>query len=35
VVAPLDATPRDLLRIPEADANVNLAPEVGELTAIG
>ena len=32
VVAPLDATPRDLLRIPKADANVNLAPEVGELT---
>ncbi len=32
VVAPLDATPHDLLRIPEADANVNLAPEVGELT---
>ena len=32
VVAPLGASPRDLLRIPEADANVNLAPEVGELT---
>ena len=32
VVAPLDASPQDLLRIPEADANVNLAPEVGELT---
>jgi light-independent protochlorophyllide reductase subunit B len=32
VVAPLDASPRDLLRIPEADANVNLAPEVGDLT---
>ena len=32
VVAPLDATPRDLLRIPEADANINLAPEVSDLT---
>ena len=32
VVAPLDSTPRDLLRIPDADANVNLAPEVGDLT---
>ena len=32
VVAPLNATPRDLLRIPDADANVNLAPEVGDLT---
>jgi light-independent protochlorophyllide reductase subunit B len=32
VVAPLDATPRDLLRIPDADANVNLAPEIGDLT---
>jgi light-independent protochlorophyllide reductase subunit B len=32
VVAPLDATPHDLLRIPDADANVNLAPEVSDLT---
>mgnify|MGYP000005488635 FL=1 len=32
VVAPLNATPRDLLRIPDADANVNLAPEIGDLT---
>jgi light-independent protochlorophyllide reductase subunit B len=28
VVAPLDARPADLQRIPEADANVNLYPEV-------
>jgi light-independent protochlorophyllide reductase subunit B len=28
VVAPLGATPRDLLRLPEADANVCLYPEV-------
>ncbi len=32
VVAPLGATPHDLLRIPDADANINLAPEVGDLT---
>jgi light-independent protochlorophyllide reductase subunit B len=32
VVAPLNATPRDLLRIPDADANVNLAPEISDLT---
>ena len=32
VVAPLGATPQDLLRIPEADANINLAPEVADLT---
>jgi light-independent protochlorophyllide reductase subunit B len=30
VVAPLGATPADLLRIPEADANVCLYPEVAE-----
>jgi light-independent protochlorophyllide reductase subunit B len=32
VVAPLGASPQDLMRIPEADANVNLVPEVGDLT---
>ena len=32
VIAPLGATPHDLLRIPDADANINLAPEVGDLT---
>lgn len=33
VVAPLGATPEDLLRLPEADFNVCLYPEVGELAA--
>jgi len=32
VVAPLGATPADLLRLPEADANVCLYPEVAETT---
>jgi light-independent protochlorophyllide reductase subunit B len=32
VVAPLGASPHDLLRLPEADANINLAPEVADLT---
>jgi light-independent protochlorophyllide reductase subunit B len=33
VVAPLGATPDDLRRIPEADANVDLYPEVARTTA--
>ncbi len=32
VVAPLGASPQDLLSIPNADANVNLCPEVSDLT---
>lgn len=32
VVAPLGASPRDLQSIPAADANVNLCPEVSDLT---
>jgi light-independent protochlorophyllide reductase subunit B len=32
VVAPLGATPADLLRLPEADANVCLYPEVADTT---
>ena len=32
VVAPLGASPHDLLLIPNADANVNLCPEVSDLT---
>lgn len=32
VVAPLGASPQDLLRIPEADANVCLYPEVADTT---
>ena len=32
VVAPLGATPADLLRLPEADANVCLYPEVADAT---
>lgn len=32
VVAPLGASPRDLQLIPKADANVNLCPEVSDLT---
>jgi light-independent protochlorophyllide reductase subunit B len=32
VVAPLGASPQDLLTIPNADANVNLCPEVSDLT---
>ena len=32
VVAPLGASPQDLQAIPKADANVNLCPEVSDLT---
>jgi light-independent protochlorophyllide reductase subunit B len=32
VIAPLGATPEDLLRLPEADANVCLAPEIAAST---
>ena len=32
VVAPLGASPKDLQAIPKADANVNLCPEVSDLT---
>ena len=34
VVAPLGATPEDLLRIPQADANVCLYPEVAESSCL-
>lgn len=34
VVAPLSASPKDLLRLPEADANVCLYPEVAESTCL-
>lgn len=34
VIAPLGATPSDLLRIPNADANVCLYPEIAESTCI-
>tara|TARA_Y100001968_G_scaffold296856_1_gene305347 strand:+ start:1922 stop:3517 length:1596 start_codon:yes stop_codon:yes gene_type:complete len=34
VIAPLGATPSDLIRIPQADANVCLYPEIAESTSI-
>ncbi|WP_320676485.1 ferredoxin:protochlorophyllide reductase (ATP-dependent) subunit B [Prochlorococcus sp. MIT 1300] len=34
VVAPLSATPEDLLKLPEADANVCLYPEIAESTCL-
>ena len=34
VVAPLDATPEDIARIPEADFNVVLYPEIARTTAV-